>query len=82
MVAPTLSVESTFGGAGQQNQISLEYVPSRILLRRWGGRRSRVQSTREESRWAGESQVLAVAANLSDDDAETPFFWRTAATPG
>lgn len=33
MVAPTLSVESTFGGAGQQNQISPGYVPSKSLGR-------------------------------------------------
>jgi hypothetical protein len=41
-----------------------------------------VQTTREQFRWAAEVQVLALAANAGDDDAQKLFFWRTAATPG
>lgn len=46
------------------------------------GRRSRVQTTREQFRWAAESQVLALATNAGDDDAQTLSFWRIVATPG
>lgn len=82
-VAPTLwGVEQTFGGAASRTKYPGLAPRECSAATRSRCRRRRVQTTREQFRWAAESQVLGLAANAGDDDAQTPFFWRIAATPG
>lgn len=73
-------VEQKFGGAGQQNEISGD-PPSKCSasLRKAGA----VECGLHAIKAAGQEKRRYLQVQpVSNDDAETPFFWRTAATPG
>lgn len=73
-------VEQRFGGAGQQNEISRGPAKRMLCVVAEAGA---VKCCLHAIKAAEQEKCRYLQVQpVSDDDAETPFFWRTAATPG